>query len=331
MGVALDAPAADFYEGKQIRLIVSTPPSGAYDTYARLIAPTLAENIPGRPTIFVQNMGGAAGIQAANYLANAAPKDGTVIGAVQNNIPTAPLLSPEIAKFSIADFAWIGSITSDPFVAYVWHESKLQTYEQAKTEEFIVGAPAARSYSAQMAQVSNELFGTKFKLVLGYSGSDEVKLAMERGEIGGTFGNAWSSLKVQAPTWISEKKVRIITQFGFKPHPELLGVPMFIDQAKTQEDRELLELLQVPQEFARPLLTPAGIPEERLTILRKAFDDTLKGPKFLDALKKANLDLFNPLNGEELTAMVTKVSKTPPAVIKRTKDILDRILINKRG
>jgi tripartite-type tricarboxylate transporter receptor subunit TctC len=285
MGIAAPANAADFYQGKQIRLIVSTTPSGGYDTFARLMAPYFAEHIPGHPGIFVQNMAGGAGLQATNYLANGAPRDGTVIGAVENNIPTASLLIPDLAKFDVNDFAWIGSITSDPYIAYVWGASKLQTYEDAKRMQAIIGASAVRSYGVQMAQISNVLFGTKFKIVVGYSGSDEVKLAMERGEIDGTFGNAWSSLKTEEPTWITEHKIRIIAQFGLEPHPDLAGVPMFFDQAKNDDDRQLLELTEVQQDYAKPFLAPPGIPAYRLTVLRQAFVDTLNDPRFLKDVK----------------------------------------------
>jgi tripartite-type tricarboxylate transporter receptor subunit TctC len=322
-GAVVQADAAEFYQGKQIRLIVSTPPSGAYDAFARLMAPVFADHIPGHPSIFVENMGGSAGLQAANYLANSAPKDGTVIGAVQNNIPTAPLLIPENAKFDADAFLWIGSITSDPFIGYVWGASKLQTYEDAKKQQSIMGAPAVRSYSAQMAQISNALFGTRFKIVIGYTGSNEVKLAMERGEIDGTFGNSWSSLKTQDPDWISEHKIRIITQFSLKADRELSDVPMFLDQAKTEDDRQMLELLQVQQVFAKPYLAPPGIPADRLAILRKAFDDTINDPKFLGEAKNMKLDVLDPMSGEELAALIAKVSKTSPVIIKRVKDIFD--------
>jgi tripartite-type tricarboxylate transporter receptor subunit TctC len=270
-------------------------------------------------------MGGSGGLQAANYMFNIAEKDGTAIGAMENNIPTAPILLPENAKFDAAAFGWIGSITSDPFIGIVWHESKMQKYEDAKTQQFLMGAPAARSFSAQMPSISNDLFGTKFKLIIGYGGSDAVKLAMERGEIDGTFGNAYSSLKVQAPAWITEKKVRIVMQFGLKKHPDLQDVPLFIDQAKTEADKEMLQLLLSPQEFARTYLVPPGVPAERLTVLRRSFDATLKDPKYLEAMKKANLEVANPMTGEELQPLVAQVAKTPAEVAKRTKEILDKI------
>jgi tripartite-type tricarboxylate transporter receptor subunit TctC len=317
------ANAADVYQGRQIRLIVSTPPSGAYDIYARMLAPIMAAHIPGKPAIYVENMGGSAGMQASNYLANSAPKDGTVIGAVQNNIPTAPILSPEIAKFDASAFQWIGSVTSDPFIGYVWKDSKLQTYEEAKAKEFIMGAPAVRSFSGQMALISNRLFGTKFKLVIGYPGSNDVKLAMERGEIDGTFGNSWNSVKTQAADWVRDHKIRIITQFGLTPHPDLAGVPMFIDQAKTPDDRALLELLAIQQVFAKPYLAPPGVPADRVAILRTAFIDAVKDPAFLGAMKKANLDVLDPLSGEEVAALVAKAARTPPAIVKRATDIFD--------
>jgi tripartite-type tricarboxylate transporter receptor subunit TctC len=323
IGFAAPASAADFYQGKQIRLIVSTGASGAYDTYGRLIVQFMPDHIPGHPAMFVENMAGSSGLQATNYLANTAPKDGTVIGAVEANIPTAPLFLPENAKFVADDFAWIGNIAADPFIGYVWATSKMKTYEDAKSTQFLMGAPDARSYSAQMVRVSNILFGTKLKLIAGYSGSNEVKLAMERGEIDGTFGNAWSSLKADKPEWVAQHKIRIVMQFGLEPHPDLTDVPLFVDQAKNEEDRQLLELLAAPQVFAKPYLAPPGTPAERLAILRKAFDDTLNDPRFRQAAENVHLGVYKPLNGEELAAAVARVSSTPAAIVKRAKDMLD--------
>ncbi|HWG06058.1 MAG TPA: tripartite tricarboxylate transporter substrate-binding protein [Beijerinckiaceae bacterium] len=319
---ALPARSADFYQGKQIRLIVGTTAAGAYDAYGRLIAQFMPAHIPGHPAMIVENMGGSSGLQAANYLANGAPKDGTVIGAVEANTPVAPLLLPENAKFDANAFAWIGNITSDPFIGYVWATSKMQTYEDAKTAQFIMGAPTARSYSAQMALVSNVMFGTKFKLVAGYTGSNEVKLAMQRGEIDGTFGNGWGSLKADDPDWITQHKVRIVTQFGLERHPDLPDVPMFIDQAKTDADRQLLTLLSAQQEFAKPYLAPPGTPVDRLAILRRAFDDTLSDPAFRQAVAAIHLDIYKPMNGDELTASVANVSRTPADIAKRARDML---------
>jgi tripartite-type tricarboxylate transporter receptor subunit TctC len=315
------AQAADYYQGRQIRLIVSTPAGSAYDTYARLIQKFMPEHIPGRPAIVVQNMEGSSGLQAANYLANGAPRDGTVIGAVEANIPTAPLFFPGNAKFDSTQMNWIGSITSDPFIGFTFN-SRLRTYEQARQETFIMGAPSARSYSAQMPQVSNALFGTKFKLIVGYAGSEAVKLAMERGELDGTFGNAWSDLKAQRPGWIAERKVNILTQFALKRHPDLPDVPLFIDQAKTLEDKELLTMLAAPQEWAKPYVAPPGTQQEPLTILRAAFSATVMDRRFVDATHTAGLDVYAPLDGEALARLVTQLANTPPAFVKRARDML---------
>jgi tripartite-type tricarboxylate transporter receptor subunit TctC len=320
-GLSFAAAAAEpddgFFKGKQMQMIVPTTAGGAYDVYGRLVAQYIVNYIPGQPTIVVQNMFGASGLAAANYVYNVAPKDGTVIGIMQSSIPTAPLLSPEGVRFDSTKFSWVGSATKDPFVGYYWHTSAAQTYEEAKTRPIIMGGNSIGAAGVDYAIVSNNLFGTKFKIVTGYPNSTDVKLAMEKGEVDGTFANAYGSLKTAEPSWIPEKKVRIMIQHGLTKHPDLPDVPLFIDQAKTPADRQALELLLARQEFAKPFVTAPGVPAARLAVLRRAFDETLKDKGFLAAAAKARVDIEQPMTGDALTAIVGRVSSTPPEVTKK--------------
>jgi tripartite-type tricarboxylate transporter receptor subunit TctC len=314
--VAADA-VEDFYKGKQMQLIVSTAAGGAYDAFGRLIAPYITKYLPGHPLIIVQNMNGANGLTATNYLANQAARDGTVIAAVQSNIPTSELLSPSGVYFKAAELSWIGSITKDIFVGYVWHKSPVQSMEDALTKTATMGGQGVGAATIDFAIAANAFVGTKFKIVTGYSSSNETKLALERGEVDGTFGNGWTSLKIAEKDWLQDGKIKIFLQHGFQPHAELPNVPLFINFAKTPADRQALELLLARQETNKPYLAPPGVPADRLNALRRAFDASIKDPEFRAAADKAKLAIDGPLTGEELTAMVAKLAQTPPEVPKR--------------
>ena len=307
----------DFFKGKQIHLLCSTGPGGVYDTFSRLIAQYMPDHIPGHPTMVVQNMPGASGILATNFIYNNAPHDGTYIAGVHNGMPTAPLEEPQAAHFDVAKLGWLGSISEDPFVGYVWHSAPIQTYEEAKTIPVVMGSATIDSMGVKMAIISNAFFGTKFKIVIGYESSSTVKLALEKGELQGTFGNSWGDLKTQQPDWIKNHTVRIIIQDGFHKDPELPDVPLIIDQAKNDADRQALDLVLARQDFARPYIVPPGLPPGRLDLLRRAFDATVHDPRFVAAAKQARLDVANPMTGEELTKRIADLSKTPPEVMQR--------------
>ncbi len=310
-------PEADFFKGKQLRVIVPTPVGGLYDVFARLVAEHLPRHLPGNPRAIAQNMGGAGGLVAANYIANVAPRDGTVLASAHSSTPTASLLSPEGAKFDVNDLSWIGSITKDPFVSYVWHTSPVQSLDDLKTKEGVFGGNAVGSASIDYAIVGKEFFGLKIKIITGYPNATDVKLAMERGELNGTFGNGWSALKAGEPTWLPERKVTLLTQFGLSRHPEMPDVPLFIDLAKNAPDRQALELLLARQEFSKPYYGPPGIPAPRLTALRRAFDATMTDPAFLADAAKVNAPVDGPMTGEEVATAVKRISGTPQSVVKR--------------
>ncbi len=316
----------DFYRGKQIRIVVSTDAGGAYDTYARLLAQIIREHIPGDPTIIVQNMPGAGGIKTANYIYTTAPRDGTVIAATHTGTPFAALTSPDAASFDAEKLSWIGSITGDPYVGYVWHTAPIKTLEDTKTTELILGGTTAGSLGNDLVVVARDILGLKLKLVSGYKGSNDVKLAMERGEVQGTFANAWSSLRTAEPEWLKDGKIRVIVQHGFRKLPDLPDVPRLLDFATNDADRQALVFMLARQQAAKPYFAPPGVPAERLAILRRAFDETVRDPKFVEMATKAGLSLADPMTGDELAALVANVAKTSPAVIQR----VNRILAGKR-
>ena len=312
----------DFYKGKQLRLVVSTDAGGAYDTYARLMSQILREYVPGNPTILVQNMPGASGLKAANYIATAAPRDGTVIAATHASVLTTQLTSPGAAVFEATRLSWIGSITTDPFVGYVWHTTPIKTLADMRTTEVVMGGVSVGAASTDYAIMARDMFGLKLKIVNGYKSSNDVKLAMERGEVQGAFANGWSSIRNAEPEWIRDGKIRIVVQHGFKPLPDLPDVPLFTSLAQTDADRQALVFMLARQEAAKPYFAPPDVAAERLAVLRRAFDATVRDPRFLALAAKASVTVEGPMTGEELAALVRKVAKTPPDVIARINGML---------
>ena len=326
VGSVFEAAAADsdtdFYKGKQIQLFVGTTPGDAYDLFARIVARVMGKYIPGNPTFVVQYMPGAGGLADSNYMYNTAARDGTVISAPTQSIPTASLLAPSGVRYDPTKFSWIGSVTKDVFVSYVWNTSKITSLNDLFTKEGIFGANGVGSAGIDFPLVVRDVLGLKLKVIPGYADQTSVRLAMERGEIDGTFGNGWTSLNSTNPTWVSEGKVRLITQFGFEKDPEIPGdVPVLLDLVKNEADRQAIELVTARQEFSKPYVAPPGVPPERLAILRTAFDAAIKDPEFLAEAKQQNLKISGSMNGADLAALTLKLSQTPPAVVQRIQTI----------
>jgi tripartite-type tricarboxylate transporter receptor subunit TctC len=325
-GDAVSQPVAEFYAGKTVTLLISSTPGGGYDAYARLLARHIGRHIPGSPTVIPKNMPGAGGLTMANYLFGRAPKDGSEIGTVQNGLPFEKvfhLVSPEgqNAVYDSTKFGWIGSITQTVFVTVTWHTAPVKTLSEAMSKEATLGASTTGSDSHVLAVLSNNLLGTKFKIVHGYDGSTAVDLAVERGEVDGEAGKDWTTILSARPQWITEKKINILLQMGMKPHPDLVGVPMAIDLAKTPEDRRIMEMIFAKYGMARPILAPPGVPPERLQALRRAFDDTMKDTEFLAEAKKLNMEI-SPVSGQDVEALVTKIMTAPADLAVRARGAL---------
>jgi tripartite-type tricarboxylate transporter receptor subunit TctC len=302
-----------FYAGRTITIIVDG--GGAYEAYARMLARHMPKHLPGRPNIIVQQMPGAGGVRAASFIYKVAPRDGTVIAGLHGAVLTAPLLNPGVADFDAVKFSWIGSVTRDTYTGYVWHTSPVQSLEDAKTKQLVVGGTSVGGNGIDMAILGRELFGLKLKIVSGYKTSAETKLALEKGEIEGTFANLLSSLK--QTDWLAQGQVRIIVQHGGRKHRELPDVPLLRDLARDDEERQILDLMGVRDEIARPYLAPPGLPEARVAALRRAFDATLSDPDYIAEMQRQRLDIDGSLTGGELAAAVDRIVQTPPAIVQR--------------
>lgn len=315
------ARAEDFYKGKTISLIESGL-TGAYDGYARALARCLPRYIPGNPAVVVQGKPGAAGIVAANYLYNIAPRDGTVIATLHGNVLVAPLLSTGQVRFDLSKFGWIGNITRDTYVGYVMSSAPIMTLAEARTTEVSMAGTSVGAGGIDMAILGRELFGFKFKIVSGYKTSGDVELALERGEADGTFGHAWGSLKNQKPDWLRDRKVRIIVQHGFARNAELPDVPLLIDFAHNELEKQILSVELVRQDVSKPYLAPPDVPPANLAVLRAAFHSCLEDAEFTAEVKQRHLDIDRPMDADELYALVTQISQTPAAAVKRLQDLL---------
>jgi tripartite-type tricarboxylate transporter receptor subunit TctC len=312
---------AQFFKGKTLRLIVGIGVGSGYDINARLLARHMANHIPGQPTIIVQNQPGAGSLTMTNALYNTGPFDGTVMGASFNGMPTTPLLQPGGARFDPVKLNWLGSTNRETQAMYVWHTSPAHVLEDAKTKEVVIGAQAPGSTQFDYPVLANKLFGYKFKVVTGYESTPKIHLAMESGEVHGTIAN-WSTLKAINPGWIAEKKIRILAQWALRKNAELADVPMFLDQAKTDVERAALALILARLEYGRPFFLPPNVPPARVEALRRAFDATMKDPTYLAEADKLKIEV-DPLTGEEVAALVERVSRTPPDTVARVRTAME--------
>jgi tripartite-type tricarboxylate transporter receptor subunit TctC len=313
--VAQDMP----WKGKPIIMILGSAPGGGYDTFARTIAPHLGRHLPGQPTIVIQNMPGAGSLLATNHLYNVAARDGSVIGGLNPQLATEPLVRPERAKYDPRKLSWIGSALRETHVALAWHTAPVKTFDDLFQHELIVAGSGGATDT--FPNFLNSLLNTKFKVIAGYKGTREGMLAMERGEATGNGGTTWASLKATQAQWLQEGKIRVILQYGLTKHPELPNVSWIYDYAKSDDDRAAMNLVFARQEFGRPYAGPPDLPPAILALYRKAFDETMTDKAFLAEAEKRRLDL-DPIDGEAIQKLVDELYKASPAVVDRVKDIL---------
>ncbi len=309
-----------FYAKKTITLVVGANPGGGYDTFARAIAPEWSRHIPGNPNFVVQNMPGAGSLVAANHIFNIAAKDGTVVGAINPSLVSDSLLNPERAKFDLRDFNWLGSPVRETLVGVVSAGAPVGTLEALKTNEMIVAG--AGSGTVQVPNAAQRLLGLKFRVVAGYQGTRGALLAMERGEVHGVAGITYTSFKSSHQEWLDSGKVRVFAQFGLSRHPDLQGVPLLVDLAETEQQRQALRFVLSYQDLGRPYVAPPGVPVDRVVILRRSFETTMSDPAFLREAEKRRLDVDKDFpKGEELQKLVVEVYATPASVIEHLKAI----------
>jgi tripartite-type tricarboxylate transporter receptor subunit TctC len=312
---------ANFYKGKNVNVIVGFGPGGGYDLYARALSRHLGRHIPGNPNVVVQNMDGAGSVRAANYVYGVGPKDGTVIAAVNQNIPMYQLLGGAGAQFEAAKLQWLGSMANSNGVLYTWYTSGIKTIADAKVQEVPLGAVGTASDSYIFPTVVNAVAGTKFKPIPGYAGTGQINIAIERGEVAGRGGTTWASVQSSNKTWLDGNKLNLLVQFGFEKEAELKQVPLLQELATDEQGRQVVNVVSLPTALGYAHWVAPGVPAERIEALRLAYTATMSDPEFLKEAEKLNMQI-RPQTGMQVTDLSKRVTETPQAVLTRTAKIL---------
>jgi tripartite-type tricarboxylate transporter receptor subunit TctC len=328
---SVTAPRADseteFYKGKQIKLVVGTTAGGAYDVYARTIVRHMGRHLPGNPTFIAQNMRGAGGRTAADWLYNLAPRDGSVIGTISQSAPLDQLRKQSGTRFDAAKFGWIGNPVIDNLVTVAWSDSGLATIADVKNKGgLICGASGASTPGMVNPQILNTMLGTKIRIVPGYSGILQISLAMQQGEVNCMGAYSWSSMRSEVSGLLNTHKLNMLVQWGPEANRELSAyqgweVPLISDLVENGTDRKVLRLVNSGVLLGRPLLVPPGVVPGRLDALRKAFDATMKDPEFLAEAAAQNLDVA-PVSGETLQKVVSEIARTDDVTLARANEVM---------
>ncbi len=302
----------DFYKGRNVSLVIGYSVGGGYDAYARLLARYIGKHIPGEPAIVPQQMTGAGSLRSANFIYSVAAKDGSVIGTFSRSMGIAPLLGQ--AEFDSRKFTWLGSVTDDDTTCVTWKTSPIKTWADFLSKPSKFGGLGADADPDIWALLYKNVFGAKLQLVSGYPGTNDVTLAMERGEVDGLCGLSWSTIKTRHADWLKNHTVNIIVQAALKKEPEIASVPLASDLVTKPEQLQIMKLLLTAQAMARPFAAPPDIPGERKAALLAAFDATMKDADFLAEAKKLNFDV-RPVDAATINGLLAEVYATPKDVI----------------
>lgn len=320
---AIAAPASaqeDLFKGKTISVLIGYAPGGTYDATARMLSRHMPNHIPGHPTMVPQNMAGAGSIKAILHLYTVAPKDGTTLGMVARSYSIEPVFNPESAKYDPTKFNPIGSTSSETSVGVAWHTTPFKTFDDLLKNEITVGATGLTDDTGRFPILVRRLTGAKIKVVQGYPGGNDVTMAMERGEVQGRFGWSWGSVKSRSKNWLDEKKINLLMQMALTKAEDLPNTPFIMDYAKTDRDKQALELIFAPQVTAWPLIAPPGMAADRLAVLRKAFDDTMKDKAFLSDAEKLRIEV-EPVQGIAMQKIVERISGFDRSVVERALEL----------
>jgi len=313
-GIAEADGVADFYKGRSVSMIIGYSVGGGYDAYARLLARYIGRHIPGEPSIVPQQMTGAGSLRAANYIFSVAPKDGSVLGTFSRSTGIAPLLGQ--AEFDSRKFTWLGSMTDDDTTCVTWKTSPIKTWNDFLSKPSKLGGLGADADPDIWALLYKNVFGAKIQLVSGYPGTNDVVLAMERGEVDGLCGLSWSTIKTRHTEWLTSHSVNIIVQAALKKEPEIAAVPLATDLVSNPEQLQIIRLLLASQAMARPFAAPPELPADRKAALIAAFDATMRDADFLAEAQKLSFEI-HPVSAATVEGLLAEVYATPKDVLAR--------------
>jgi tripartite-type tricarboxylate transporter receptor subunit TctC len=310
----------EFFKGKNINVYIGFSPGGSYDFFGRLVARHIGRHIPGAPSSTPNSMPGAGSFTAANWLYAAAPKDGTAIGIVSQTMAIEEVLQSPAVKFKASQFNWIGRATNIVEIGFVNDKSKAATIADAKLHEIPVAGTGPGSPSEGYPRLLNALTGTRFKIIGGFRGSTEGMLAVERGEVDGAL-TSWQTMKVTRKAEYDQGKLRVLVQYAPQREPDL-PVPAVVELANNEADRSLLAFYASGGEVGRSFLAPPGVPADRVTALRRAFDAMMKDKEFIADVEKAKAE-FNPMTGEALQKLISDTASVSPVIVERMRKLLE--------
>lgn len=309
----------EFYRGRTVTLVIPSGAGPSYDIYGRLLARHLTRHIPGEPHILVQNMPGAGGIKAANYLAAMAPRDGSVVSTTYSTMPLYPLFDGQGATFNSLKLNWLGSIARELSACIAWHTTSFRTLDDVIAHEMRLSASGIGGWRVISAGMLNLLAGAKFRVITGYA-PNEVLFAIERGEVDGAC-TTYDTLQSSQFEWLANKKVRFIAQFGEEPEPGLEGATMVRERITDPLDGKSFALIMSQQQYGRPFAAPPGVPADRVRALRDAFNATMNDPDFRAEAQQGHI-WVDPLTGEQMGELIKSAYASAPNVIERAKVIL---------
>jgi len=322
---ATSAAAGDYYAGKSIDLLIGAPPGGGYDIYARALARHYGRHIPGQPIIVSKNMPGAASARAAGFISTLAPKDGTAIAALMPGGVVGPLLDEKAETlFDPTKVLYLGTANNGTRICVSRKDSKIKTFDDALTQKASFGGVSTSDSTRGYGYMHKKTSGAQYDVVSGYSGTAEIALAMERGELDGVCGWDWASFKSQRPDWIRDNKANLLLQVGLEPNEELtrMGVPSVFKYVTNEDDRKVVELIISQQVFQRSYIAPPGLPAELLDTLRSAFDATMRDREFLHDAETIRIDI-SPLPGAKVQELVQKIYAAPKDIVARARQAIN--------
>jgi len=314
-------PAAEFYKGKTLEILAGFPTGGGYDAYARALATAIGKHMPGNPTVVVRNMTGAGSLRLATYLQDAAPRDGLSFGIFDNGLLIAPLLKPDTVKFNPSKLSWLGSATKDIQVCSVWHKSDVQTLQDLKTKSATFGVTGLEDIRYMNTALLRHVAGANIKIVSGYPGSTDIRLAMERDELDGVC-DSWQSLKATKADWLADKKIRILAQMAPAPHKDLPDVPLIGSFGDPATQARALAILLSPTHVGRSFAAPPGVPADRLEVLRQAFAESMKDRDFLNLTEKSRLEV-DAMTGQEVEDFLARIYGSSPEDVAMARKLVE--------
>ena len=318
-GFGAQAQTSDFYQGKTIQVIVGNPTGTGFDLYARALAQHMPRFLPGKPSMVVSNMPGAASLKALQYVSANAPRDGTTIGTFNANLVNLSVLEPKTTEnVDFDNMNWLGNMSSDTKVCFSWTASGDSKPDYLNTKQLILGATSKGSGDV-FGTILRTIYGDNVKIVLGYVTNADVWLAFENGEATGNC-TGWGVMPIRRPDWIRDHKIAVLAQFAKKKSPLLPDAPLIYDLPMSQEMKDAVAFISQADSITRPFVAPPGVPKERVELLRKAFEQTLRDPEFLEYAKKTELDI-EYMDGDTLARTVADVRRTPRAAVEMARKL----------